>query len=140
MADSDSKTAEFLKEWHRLVAARDLAALPAVLHPDVTMGAPPYWQKFEGRDTVAQLLGIIVTTIEDFSYHREWCEGRELALEFTGHVGSLDLQGIDLISLDAGNRLVNLDVLMRPMNAVATLQEIVQPQMMEFLKQRAAGS
>ena len=127
----------FLDEWHKIVANRDLAGVHATLHPDVTMGPPPYWQKFEGRDAVAHLLGIIISTIEDFTYHREWCEGRELALEFTGHVGEMDLQGIDLITLDGDNRLVNLDVLMRPMNAVAKLQEIVAPQMMEFLKARA---
>jgi hypothetical protein len=63
-----------------------------------------------------------------------------LALEFTGHVGPLDLQGIDLITLDGEGRIANLDVLMRPMNAVAKLQEIVAPQMAKFFQQRAAGS
>jgi hypothetical protein len=128
----------FLVKWHRLVATRDLDALYEALHPDVSMGAPPYWQRFDGRDVVHHLLGIIVTEVEDFTYHREWEEGRELALEFTGHVGELDLQGIDLITLDAQKRVINLDVLMRPMNAIAKLQEIVAPQMMEFLKGRAA--
>jgi hypothetical protein len=127
----------FLTEWHRIVAARDFVALPGVLLPTVSMGAPPYWQKIAGRDPVAHLLGIIITTIEDFRYHREWVEGAELALEFSGHVGSLDLQGIDLITLDHDNRIANLDVLMRPINAVAKLQEIVAPQMMEFLSARA---
>ena len=89
---------------------------------------------------VEHLLGIIVETIEDFTYHREWCDGGELALEFTGHVGDIDLQGIDLITLDAENRIVKLDVLMRPMNAVARLQQVVAPQMMEFLKTRAGAT
>ncbi len=131
---ADAKT--FLDEWHRIVAQRDLAALRTILHADVTMGPPLYWQKFADRDVVAHLLGIIVNTIDDFRYHREWCEGRELALEFTGRVGEIELQGIDLITLDDENRLVNLDVMLRPMNALATLQGIVAPQMMEFLKAR----
>ena len=138
MSPADSK--KFLDDWHRIVAERDLAALGGVLHPDVVMGPPPYWQKFEGRDVVLHLLGIIINTIEDFTYHREWCEGGELALEFTGHVRGIELQGIDLITLDGENRLAKLDVLMRPMNAVAKLQEIVAPQMMEFLKARASAS
>lgn len=138
MADHTDE-ARFLKHWHPIVATRDLVALPGILSPDVSMGAPPYWQRIGGRDAVAQLLGIIITTIEDFRYHREWVDGSELALEFTGHVGSLDLQGIDLITLDGENRVAKLDVLMRPMNAVATLQEIVAPQMLEFLKAQAAA-
>lgn len=134
-AHPDPKT--FLDAWHPIVAGPDLVALPGVLSPRVSMGAPPYWQKIEGRDVVAHLLGVIVTTIEDFRYHREWIDGAELALEFTGHVGSLDLQGIDLITLNGDDQIANLDVLIRPMNAVAKLQEIVAPRMMEFLKQRA---
>ena len=130
----------FLKTWHPIDAERDLLTLPEVLSPDVSMGAPPYWQKIEGRDVVAHLLGVIVTTIEDFSYHREWVDGAELALEFTGHVGSLDLQGIDLITLNDENRIANLDVLMRPMNAVGTLQEIVAPRMIEFLKAQSGAA
>jgi hypothetical protein len=137
---SESVREEFLAKWHPLVIGRDLIALEKILAEDVSMGAPPYWDKLNGRPIVHHLLGLIINTIEDFTYHREWCEGRELALEFTGHVGSLDLQGIDLITLDGEGRIANLDVLMRPMNAVAKLQEIVAPQMTKFFQQRAAGS
>ena len=89
---------DFLTEWHRIVAARDLDAVPNMLAEKVTLGAPPYWQKLEGRDLVGHLLGLIVHTIEGFTYHREWRNGTELALEFTGRIGKLDLQGVDLIS------------------------------------------
>ena len=90
----------FLSEWHRIVAEKDLAALHHVLGDDITLGAPPYWAKLQGHDLVHHLLGLIVNTIEGFTYHREWRDGSELALEFSGHVGELDLQGIDLISLN----------------------------------------
>ena len=43
--------------------------------------------------------------------------------EFTGKVGDLDLQGIDLITLNGDGRVQNLDVLMRPVNAVIALRE-----------------
>ena len=129
---------EFLDKWHRIVAEKDLDALLTVLDEDVTIGAPPYWNKLEGRPLVHHLLGVIIRTIEDFTYHREWRDGRELALEFHGHVGELDIQGIDLITLGDDGRVANIDVLMRPVNAVLRLQEIVGPQMIEFLKQGAS--
>ena len=122
----------FLDRWHRIVAERDLAGLREILAEDVSIGAPPYWPKLEGRDLVCHLLGIIIHTIEDFTYRREWSSGAELALEFTGHVKGLDLQGIDLITLNAENQVVNLDVLMRPLNGVTALRDIVAPQMAEF--------
>ncbi len=128
----------FLERWHRIVAEKDSAAIGAVLAPDVTLGAPPYWAKLRGAEVVSHLLGLILATIDGFTYQREWCDGAELALEFTGRVGDLDLQGIDLISLDADNRVRNLDVLMRPVNGVIQLREVIAPTMAAFLAARAS--
>jgi hypothetical protein len=133
-------TEAFLTEWHRIVAEKDLTALSDVLAEGITLGAPPYWNKLQGREVVGHLLGIIVETIEGFTYHREWWSGRELALEFTGRVGKLDVQGIDLISLDAEGRVCNLDVPMRPVNSVIALRERIAPQMAEYLARRSEGA
>jgi hypothetical protein len=129
---------DFLSEWHRIVAERDRDALRAVLAEDVSIGAPPYWNRIQGRDVVHHLLGIIIDTIEGFTYHREWQRGNELALEFTGRVGELELQGIDLITLDDWFAIGKLDVLMRPLDAILALREIVAPQMTAFLARRNA--
>ncbi|MEE2665179.1 MAG: nuclear transport factor 2 family protein [Myxococcota bacterium] len=134
----DSRTDGFLADWHTLVRERDMIALEKLLAEDVSLGAPPYWQKLQGRPLVHHLLGLIIQTIEDFSYHREWhddsrSEG-ELALEFRGHIGELDLQGIDLITLNERGEVQNLDVMIRPMNALSALRDIIAPQMMEFLQ------
>ena len=132
---------EFLARWHRLVEARDLVALEQILADDVSMGAPPYWGKLNGRPLVHHLLGLIIRTIEDFSYHREWHDDSrgqgEIALEFHGRVGELKLQGIDLISLNERGELQNLDVVIRPMNALEALRDVIAPQMMEFLRKGA---
>jgi hypothetical protein len=127
----------FLEEWHRAVREKNVEALRGLLAPNASIGAPPYWQRIEGSDLVAHLLGVIVRTIDDFTYHRQWRNGSELALEFTGRVGDLDLQGIDLISVNDEGLLAKIDVPMRPMNAVQALQKIVAPQVMAFLKERA---
>jgi hypothetical protein len=126
----------FRIEWHRIVAQRDVVALGDVLADDVSLGAPPYWQKLRGRELVQHLLGLIIDTIEGFTYRREWSAGGELALEFVGRVGELELQGIDLISLNGDGKIQNLDVLMRPVNAVVSLREIIAPQMAAFIARR----
>ncbi len=131
---------EFLVKWHRIVAERDMPALPAVLAKDVSIGAPPYWGKIDGRDLVGHLLGLIVHTIEGFTYHREWRDGSELALEFRGRVGEQELQGLDLITLNARGEIQNLDVLMRPVNAIVALREAIAPKMAAFLAGRGDGA
>jgi hypothetical protein len=123
----------FLDRWHRIVRERDMPALASVLAPEIELGAPPYWEPFRGAPLCHHLLGLILETIEDFRYHREWTDGRELALEFTGQVGELKLQGIDLITLDREGRILRLDVLMRPVNSVHALIAAIGPQMAEFL-------
>ncbi len=132
---------DFLDRWHRIVEARDLEALDEILAEDISMGAPPYWDKLTGRPLVHHLLGLIIQTIEDFTYHREWHDdsrGRgEIALEFHGHIGELDLQGIDLITLDNEGKIQNLDVMIRPMNALSTLRDTIAPQMMKFLSDQS---
>jgi len=123
----------FLARWHRVVAEKNLGALGDILALDVTLGAPPYWTKLQGRDVVHHLLGIIITLVEDFTYRREWISGSELALEFTGRVGDRELQGIDLVTLDGDGRVCNIDVMIRPINALIALRDSVAPRMAEFL-------
>ena len=134
MAGSDD---DFLENWHRIVADRDMDSLREILVDDVSIGAPPYWNRLEGRDLVHFLLTQILQTIEGFTYHREWRDGRELALEFKGQVGGLDLQGVDLITLDGAGRVAKLDVVIRPVNAVTALIEVVAPRMQAFLARRS---
>jgi len=42
-----------LREWHRIVANGDLAALPALLHPDVVFRSPVAFKPYRGAPTVA---------------------------------------------------------------------------------------
>ena len=125
---------DFLVSWNRAVHARNTEGLAALLADEVSMGAPPYWNRIEGKAVVAQLLGIIVETITDFTYHRQWVNGAELALEFEGHVGDCALQGIDLITLGADGLITRLDVMIRPENALVLLRERVGPRMLEFFE------
>jgi len=126
----------FLTEWHRIVAAKDLDGLDRVLAPDIALSAPPYWEPFRERDLVHHLLGLILETIEDFTYHREWQNGREIALEFTGSVAGRNLQGIDLITLDDADQVANLDGLIRPANAVEALRDAIAPKITAYLASR----
>lgn len=128
----------FLDRWHRLVSERRVDGISALVADDVELGAPPYWGVIHGREAVAHLLGLLFETIHDFSYRREWCTDRDLALEFFGRVGSLDLQGIDLITLGAGGEIRRIDVLMRPVSAVEALRDIIAPRMDEFFCRLAA--
>ena len=131
---------KFLSTWHRVVAAKDRKALLGLLAEDVSLGAPPYYERLQGRDLVHHLLGLILHTIDEFTYHRQWQNEGELALEFTGRVGELQLQGIDLITLNDRFVIVNLDVLIRPAKAVDALRDVIAPQMASFLSRASQNA
>lgn len=124
----------FLTRWQHIVDNRDAEGLGQALADEISMGAPPYWNRIEGKEVVAHLLRIIAETIEDFTYHRRWISGRELALEFHGHVEDCQLQGIDLITINEAGLITRLDVMIRPENALATLRERVGPRMTKFFQ------
>ena len=127
-------TEAFLARWNSAVHARNTEGLAALLADEVSMGAPPYWNRIEDKAVVAHLLGIIVETITDFTYQRQWLDGAELALEFHGHVDDCELQGIDLITLGEDGLITRLDVMIRPENALVLLRERVGPRMLEFFE------
>ncbi len=43
---------DFLVSWNRAVHARNTEGLAALLANDVSMGAPPYWNRIEGKAVV----------------------------------------------------------------------------------------
>jgi hypothetical protein len=133
----DHVQSDFLEKWHRMVEARDISAIGELLAEDVSINSPPYWDKLHGRPLVEHLLTQIITLVEGFTYHRQWhddaAQQGEIALEFYGHIGELELQGIDLITLNERGEVQNIDVMIRPISALQALQEIITPKMMEFL-------
>lgn len=130
----------FLERWRRIAAERDAVALGDVPPAGLTLGAPPTGNALAGRPLVHHLLGLVVETIEGLTRHREEIADRGPALEFRGRVGDLELQGVDPITLDDDGRIANLDVPMRPMNAVAALRDRIAPRMAEWLARSGSGS
>jgi ketosteroid isomerase-like protein len=112
-----------LREWHRIVASGDLAALPALLHPDVVFRSPAAFRPYRGAPTVALILRTVFGVFSGFAYERQFAagEGFDVALEFRAQVGEKQLKGIDLIRFDADGRIVEFEVMIRPASGLAAL-------------------
>jgi len=114
-----------LRQWHRIVAGGDLAALPALLHPDVVFRSPAVFKPYRGAPTVALILRTALLVFSDFAYERQFAtgDGFDVALEFRARVGDRQLKGIDLIRFDAGGRIVDIEVMIRPASGLAALAD-----------------
>lgn len=114
-----------LREWHRMIESGDLAALPALLHPDVVFRSPVAFKPYRGAAMVALILRTVFGVFSGFAYERQFAsaEGYDVALEFRAQVGDRELKGIDLVRFDADGRIVDFEVMIRPASGLQALAE-----------------
>ncbi len=112
---------DLLSRWHQFVTDRDVALLTDLLADDITFHPPTYWKVREGRPTTMLLLSTVMQVFEDFEYHRQWIHSDSWALEFSARIGDLELKGVDLMQIE-DDRIVDLEVLIRPPNAIVALR------------------
>lgn len=112
-----------LQAWHRMIAERDLARLPELLHPQAVFRSPMAFKPYEGAVAVNLILNTVLQVFEDFRYHRELAsaEGTDVVLEFSARVGDRELKGIDMIRFDEAGRIVEFEVMIRPMSGLQAL-------------------
>lgn len=117
---------DFLERWHKVVNSRDMSGLDALLSPNPSLSSPAFWAPKTDRDYVRTVLAAVLTGVEDFHYTGEWMGGGRILLEFEGHIGETKLKGIDIISLDDDGNLDHIEVLIRPMNGLMAIAELVK--------------
>ena len=114
-----------LASWHRMIASGDLSALPSLLHPDAVFRSPMAYKPYASAKAVSLILTTVIGVFEDFVYHRELVtdDGFSVVLEFSATVSGKQLKGIDLIRFDADGKIVDFEVMIRPMSGLQALGE-----------------
>jgi hypothetical protein len=117
--------------FRRAVEARDLDAVIAMLAPDVAFHSPVTFQPFVGREAVGGLLSIIIEVLEDLHYVEEFtADTGSVVLHFRAHVGTRDVDGIDLLRFGADGLIDDFTVMIRPLSAVTAVGEAVGARLM----------
>lgn len=114
-----------LDSWHRMIAAADLSRLPELLHPQAVFRSPMAFKPYEGAAMVSLILNTVLGVFEDFRYHRQLAsaDGLDVVLEFSARVGDRELKGIDMIRFDETGKIVDFEVMVRPMSGLQALGE-----------------
>lgn len=114
----------FAERWTQIVAERDLDALGVILCDDVVLHSPVLHRPIEGRPAVGVLLSHVVEVLEPLRYTADYDDGADgVVLRFTARVAAddgreLDVEGVDVFSLDAEGRVRELTVMLRPLSAL----------------------
>ena len=114
-----------LTAWHEMVAKGDLGDLRSIVHPDATFRSPVAFKPYKSAEAVVLALSTVLNVFADFAYHRQATtdDGLNVVLEFSARVGDKAVKGIDFVRFDEDGRIVDFEVMMRPLNGVQALAE-----------------
>ncbi|MDR6917079.1 uncharacterized protein with FMN-binding domain [Pseudomonas sp. 3296] len=114
-----------LQQWHEMIRTADLSALPGLLDPHAVFRSPMAHTPYPGAAVVSMILNTVVKVFEDFAYHRELAtaDGLNVVLEFSANVGGKQLKGIDMIRFNETGKIVEFEVMVRPLSGLQALGE-----------------
>ena len=114
-----------LKLWHEMVESKNLGEVATILHPKAVFRSPMAHTPYPSAQAVQLILGTVIQVFENFTYHRELAsaDGLSLVLEFSASVNGKELKGIDLVQFDSEGKIVDFEVMVRPMSGLQALGE-----------------
>ena len=118
-----------LAKWHEVVEQRDFDLLSQILADNVQFHSPTVWKPKQGHAVTHYILQTVIGIFENFKYHREFSEGDSVGLEFSALVDGKNIKGIDLIRFNEEGKIVQFEVMMRPLNGVQRMLELMTEQL-----------
>ena len=113
-----------LDGWHRFVASGDHDLLASLLSEHIVFRSPFVQSPILERKATLLVLTTVVQIFENFRYHRTFTAGpHDAALEFSANIGKWQLKGIDLIKFGETGEMIEFEVMIRPIKALAALGE-----------------
>jgi SnoaL-like domain len=119
------------QRWREFARSHDPALLWDLLHPDVVFESPVVHTPQRGRDITFKYLTSVVKVLNgpSFRFIGEWTSNTGAVLEFTGEVDGITINGVDIISCDANDRITHFKVMVRPLKAINLLHRLMGEQL-----------
>jgi hypothetical protein len=119
------------QRWCEFARSHDPALLWDLLHPDVVFESPVVHTPQRGRDITFKYLTSVVKVLNgpSFRFIGEWTSNTGAVLEFTGEVDGITINGVDIITCDANDRITHFKVMVRPLKAINLLHRLMGEQL-----------
>ena len=131
-----------MEAFRKAAESGDAAATEALLADDVVFHSPVAFRPYPGKAITAAILRAVVQVFEDFRYVREIhdANGTDHAYVFEAKVDGLDVTGCDFLTFDAGGRIVDFMVMVRPLRAAEALSARMGERFAQIWAEAAAAS
>ncbi len=106
------------QRFRAAVESNDIEAASELFSEGIVFHSPATFHPFIGRETVTELLTIVAGTFEDFRYTDELETDGAHALIFRAAIGGREIEGIDLLRLDADDLIADFTVMLRPISGL----------------------
>ena len=116
-------THPFVTAWQ----ARDVEAWRAALAPDVVLHSPLLSRPFRGREEVTGVYRILFDRFGQVEITGRFPNGDTTAFHWRGTVRGGEVEGADLVRLDASGQVAEIRVFMRPLVGLGTFTAAMAP-------------
>ena len=121
--DQAEIAADFINRWRAWAATHDPAGAAAMFADNPTLMSPAFYSPKQSKDYAVAVVCNALAVFENFRYVSEWINGDGVILGFEANVGAHQLRGVDRFRLDDQGRVTELEVMIRPLNALAEVGE-----------------
>jgi len=114
-----------LDTWHRLVRTGDAAGLHELVAEDAVFHSPVVHAAQHGRETTVLYLSAAFRVFfnPSFRYVRELVGPNDAMLEFETEIDGIRVNGVDLITWNAENRITSFKVMLRPLKGMSVVHQ-----------------
>ena len=126
-----------LAAWHKILERNAMEELDPLLSDDIVFRSPVAHTPYPGRTAIKLVLKNVNQVFQDFTYHRTLVtdDGNSLVLEFSAHVNGKQLKGIDMLRFDGEGKIVEFEVMVRPLSGLQELGREMAKRMAPYAAQ-----
>ena len=130
-AQESPMTMTGLDKWYGYIKSHDRAELWELLHPDAVFESPVVHTPQRGRDITFKYLvsAFKVLNGASFRYLGEWRSENGAVLEFENEIEGIKINGVDIITFSADDRIIHFKVMVRPLKGMNLLHRLMGEQL-----------
>ena len=121
-------TKTVVQRWHTYAETQDFSLLNELIADDAVFHSPVVHTPQEGKKKcMMYLMGAMqVFSQGSFKYVGEWNQSNGVVLEFESEIDGIKINGVDLISWNDEDKIVEFKVLVRPLKGMQKIHEKMQ--------------
>ena len=125
----DGKT--LAAKWHEVALSSDPHAVSAMLHDDAVFESPVVHTPQRGREITFKYLSSAEKVLggPGVRYIGEWRSDTGAVLEFENEIEGIKINGVDIITFSADDRIVHFKVMVRPLKGMNLLHRLMGEQL-----------